>query len=109
MLGKFNTVLFMFFDSPYDVIRSIDFTCCAGVSDGKNFIAHGDMFHAINEKRLTFTNYQNIKTKLNRFKKYLTYGYIPDQEVVRQVFCLDDWEDHIVGNEFIESKNQFNS
>lgn len=108
-IDKYNLVTFLFFDSPYDVIMSIDFTCCAGVSDGKNFITHHDMFHAINEKRLSFNAHQNIKTKLNRFKKYVTYGYTPDHEVVNQVFCLDDWEDHIYGNKFVEYKNKFNS
>lgn len=105
----FNLVDFMFFDSAQDVIESIDFTCCAGVTDGKTFVIHDDMYQAIEERRLTFMENYKVRTRIQRFRKYLKYKYTPDIDVVSKIFCLDNWEDFIHNAEFKEPSGGFNS
>jgi hypothetical protein len=104
----FNFVKFIFFNSWKDVLESIDFTCCNGITDGKNFVLHKD-FHEHNQKKiLQFTDTYKHITSPERLTKYLSYGFIPEPNVVSKVFLFDKWKDCIIDGKFT-TESAFNS
>lgn len=75
-------------DSIEDLFNNIDATCCRIATDGKDFIASDETYHAIEHKIFDVPNVRNNTIK--RMTKYVAYGFTPSQETIQKLHARKD-------------------